>query len=172
VRRNFAGRQAFTPSGAFHYASAHVRPDGNPRGNRYPTNMHLISRRIHGVLDYVVGAVLIGSPKLFGFDSGGMESRVPVFLGAATLVYSIFTHYEAGLVKVLPFRVHLWLDVVSGILLAASPWLFGFYDRTWVPHVALGGGEMAAALMTNRTSRADNPSDTGSPVTSRTPDLN
>src|SRR4051812_44352620 len=86
-------------------------------------NNHHISSRTHGILDYVVGAILILSPKIFGFDTGGPESRVPMILGAATIVYSLFTRYPLGLFKVLPFRFHLGLDALSGLLLAASPWL-------------------------------------------------
>jgi hypothetical protein len=100
------------------------------------------------MLDYIVGLLLILSPKIFGFDHGGIESRIPVFLGIAALVYSLCTQYELGLVKVLPFRFHLGLDVVSGLLLAASPWLFQFADRVWGPHLALGLVELGAVMMT------------------------
>lgn len=110
--------------------------------------MNILSRRTHGVLDYVVGLVLIFSPMLFGFNGGGAEERIPVILGIAALVYSLFTNYELGLVKILPFRVHLTLDVMSGILLALSPWLFQFADRVWMPHLLLGLVEIGAVIMT------------------------
>ncbi len=111
--------------------------------------MHIISRRAHGALDYIVGLLLILSPKIFGFDAGGIESRLPVILGIATLVYSLFTNYEFGLFKLLPFRAHLVIDVLSGILLAASPWLFRFADRVWIPHLVFGLLELGAVLMTS-----------------------
>jgi hypothetical protein len=110
--------------------------------------MKIISRRVHGMLDYIVGLLLIFSPKLFGFDTGGMESRLPVMLGVAAIVYSLITNYELGLVKVVPFRVHLGLDVLNGLLLASSPWLFHFADRVWVPHLVLGLLELGAVMMT------------------------
>lgn len=100
------------------------------------------------MLDYIVGLLLIFSPQIFGFAGGGIESRLPVILGVAALLYSLFTNYELGLVKALPFRAHLTLDVMSGILLAVSPWLFQFADRVWVPHLAFGLFEIAAVLMT------------------------
>jgi hypothetical protein len=122
--------------------------------------MQIISRKTHGVLDYLVGAVLILSPKLFGFDFGGVESRLPMILGFAALIYSVFTNYELGLLKMLPFRAHLTLDVMSGLLLAVSPWLFQFADRVWVPHVLLGLVELGAVMMT-RTSGSEH--HTGAP---------
>jgi hypothetical protein len=109
--------------------------------------MNILSRRAHGALDYIVGGLLILAPKIFGFE-GGIESQIPVILGISTIVYSLLTNYEMGLIKVLPFRAHLTLDVLSGIFLAASPWLFQFADRVWVPHLIVGLLELGAVFMT------------------------
>jgi hypothetical protein len=43
------------------------------------------------------------------------------------------------------------MDAASGVLLASSPWLFGFANegpRYWLPHVAVGTTEMLAAATT------------------------
>jgi hypothetical protein len=40
------------------------------------------------------------------------------------------------------------LDYASGVLLAASPWLFGFADYVWEPHLILGILEIGAAMFT------------------------
>jgi hypothetical protein len=110
--------------------------------------MHPISRRNHGILDYVVGIILILSPKLFGFNATGIPERIPIILGIAALVYSLFTDYELGLFKLLPFRVHIVLDVLNGLTLAASPWIFHFADRVWIPHLVLGLLELGVVLLT------------------------
>ena len=47
--------------------------------------------------------------------------------------------------------VHLTLDVISGTLIAASPWMFGFAKngtRYWLPHVLMGTAEVLAAAAT------------------------
>jgi hypothetical protein len=104
--------------------------------------------RIHGVLDYAVGALLIVLPFVLRFG-GGAQTWIMVALGAATIVYSIFTDYELGVVKRLQMPVHLWLDGVGGVLLAISPWVLGFDSQVWIPHVALGLFEVAAAVLTD-----------------------
>lgn len=90
--------------------------------------MRFISTAVHGVLDYVMGAVLIASPWIFDFADRGPAMYVPIIVGSAVIVYSLFTRYEAGLVDVIPMRIHLWLDGLGGAVLAASPWLFGLAE--------------------------------------------
>jgi hypothetical protein len=110
--------------------------------------MRIIPTKVHGVLDYLVGLLLIAAPWAFGFAQGGAETWVPVVLGAGALVYSLITDYELGVVRAISMRTHLVLDAMSGLLLLASPWIFGFADRVYVPHVVLGAFEILAALMT------------------------
>jgi len=111
--------------------------------------MRMIPTRVHGVLDYIVGIVLITAPWLFDFADGGVKQWVPVILGLGALLYSLMTNYELGVMRVIPMPVHLVLDAGSGILLAASPWLFGFADDIWWPHVVVGLFEIAAAMATH-----------------------
>jgi len=100
-------------------------------------------------LDYIVGLVLIVSPWVFDFRDAGIGTWLPVVLGVSALVYSALTDYELGLVRAIPMPAHLGLDFASGVLLAVSPWLFGFSGLVWVPHVVIGLFEIGAAAMTD-----------------------
>ncbi len=111
--------------------------------------MRLIPTRVHGILDYLVGALLVAAPWLFGFARGGAETWTPVVLGAGLIGYSLFTDYELGAIRKIPMNVHLWLDMAGGVLLAASPWLFGFADVIVWPHLAVGLIEIGTAAMTS-----------------------
>lgn len=126
--------------------------------------MGLISRRTHGVLDYVVGVFLIAAPRLFGFGRAGPASLVPVLLGLATLSYSLFTNYELGVFRLLSFRVHLKLDVLSGILMVISPWVFNFAQRVWVPHFLIGVTEIAVVVFTRAMDAEYETTPPGSPA--------
>jgi hypothetical protein len=99
-------------------------------------------------LDYIMGALLIAAPWLFDFDRGGAETWVPVILGAGAIIYSLMTDYELGATRGISMKTHLTLDLMSGVLLAASPWIFGFADYVYMPHLILGILEIGAALMT------------------------
>lgn len=109
----------------------------------------MISTRVHGYLDYLMGALLIFAPWLFNLPDGA-ATAVPIALGAGTIVYSLITDYELGLLKVLSMKVHLGIDLMAGLLLIAAPWLFGFADQVYWPFVILGIIEVGASLMTQK----------------------
>ena len=111
--------------------------------------MRFISTKAHGILDYLMGVVLIAAPWIFDFAEGGAETWVPVILGAGTIVYSLITDYEYSATKKLSMRTHLWIDMLAGAFLAASPWIFGFADYVYLPHLILGLAEIGAAICTD-----------------------
>lgn len=110
--------------------------------------MRFVSTRTHGLIDYVAGLVIAGSPWLFRFAEGGAAQWVPVAVGLLLLGSSLMTDYELGAVRMIPMPVHLGLDAVAGLLLAVSPWLFGFSALVWLPHLLLGSMEIMASFIT------------------------
>lgn len=116
----------------------------------------MIPTRVHGVLDYLFGAVLV-FVGVVQFGTSTAAGMVPLVLGIGALLYSLATRYEFGLLKAIPMPVHLMLDLVSGIVLALSPWIFGFWDTTWAPHLFLGLFEIAVVPLSSRVPGAVHP---------------
>jgi hypothetical protein len=110
--------------------------------------MRFVPTWIHGIADWLLGILLIAAPYILGFARGGPETFVPVALGITGLIVTFFTNHEYGIVRKIPMIGHLWVDGFAGILLASSPWIFGFADTVWIPHVILGLTEFAASLVT------------------------
>ena len=110
--------------------------------------MRFLSTRVHGMIDYATGALLIIAPWLFGFADGSAAQWVPMVLGASILVMSLITDYELSLTRVVPMGAHLAVDGLGGALLAVSRWLFGFADRTYWPHLIIGIAEIGVSLVT------------------------
>lgn len=108
----------------------------------------VLSTKVHGYMDYLMGLLLIASPWLFGFFAGGMESWIPIIIGVATIGMSLMTAYEVGVAKIISMKTHLAIDFAAGLLLAVSPWLFGFADAVFLPHLILGVFEILAVVMT------------------------
>lgn len=113
--------------------------------------MNVIPTRIHGILDYSMALLLLATPWLFGFVDIGTnpESVIPILLGIGTAVFSLFTDYEWGAIRAIPMKVHLGIDILAGLFLAASPWLFGFAGEVYLPHLILGILEIGAAILTS-----------------------
>jgi hypothetical protein len=111
--------------------------------------MHIITTKTHGLLDYPFGFLLFASPWIFGFADGGPQMIIPVTLGAIIPIMSLMTRYEGGLIRVIPMRVHIAIDVVAGIFLAASPWLFHFNDAVYEPHLGFGIFQVVTSLLTD-----------------------
>ena len=98
----------------------------------------MVGTRVHGLLDYLMGIGLIGAPLLLNLATDGVETWVPALLGLAIIIYSLFTNYELGVWKFISVRTHLKLDLIAGIILCLSPWIFGFSHLVWTPHLLLG----------------------------------
>lgn len=117
--------------------------------------MRFISTRVHGYLDYIMGFALILAPWIFGFYQGGIASWVPIILGVSVILYSLFTDYELGASRSISMKTHLTIDLLGGFILAVSPWLFGFAEQVFWPHLIVGIAEMGAALMTKTVTEYD-----------------
>jgi hypothetical protein len=109
--------------------------------------MKPISTRTHGILDYATAVVLYALPRIFRWD--GRVTRFLTFMSAFLLGYSTFTRYELGIFKQLSMHRHLQFDMMSGLLMAASPTLLRTRDPV-VNTVLTGLGlyEIAASRMT------------------------
>lgn len=109
--------------------------------------MKLFSTRIHGVLDYLTAGMLLALPAILRPSPG--VARLLNGSAIGTLVYSLLTKYELGVVGVLPMSAHLALDGMSGALFCAAPLLFRKENpRNVALLVALGLFELTAALTT------------------------
>jgi hypothetical protein len=117
-----------------------------------------IDATLHGVVDYTAGAMLLTVfPRAAGIE--GTRSARQIRLSAVVHAgYSTLTNYPLGIVRVLPFQVHLGLDAIGALALAATPFVTGQFKRgpkQWVPHMALALFEFASLALTDPTGRGD-----------------
>ncbi len=110
--------------------------------------MRVIPTRTHGVIDYVVGVVLILAPYLLGFADGAGAQYVFQIIGVATIAVASITDYELGLSRLVPMGAHLNGDLGAGGLLIVAPWAFGFADLVYWPYLIFGALAIGVALTT------------------------
>ena len=109
-----------------------------------------ISTQAHGVLDYLTAATLATLPSVFGFSE--RTTRALQMMAVGKLCYSLVTDNELGVVRALPMKAHLAMDAVSGVALAALPFMLDEDDDT-ATAVCIGAGlmELSNAAMTQTT---------------------
>lgn len=115
----------------------------------------MISTRIHGAIDYAVAGVLLAAPFLFGFADGGPAQWATMTMGGIALLYSLFTRYELGLIRLLPMRGHLMIDLAFAPVLIGLPFLWRFSGQVWLPHVVLGAAGLLVTALTAASLRRE-----------------
>jgi SPW repeat len=115
--------------------------------------MQFITPRVHSIIGFIVGVALLFAPNIFGFsDVGGAAVAIPRILGVIVILSELTVRGSFSGAGFVSMRFHIWMDVIMGIFLAASPWLFGFADEevnAWVPHLVVGIAMVGYALATN-----------------------
>jgi hypothetical protein len=86
--------------------------------------MRFISPTLHGILDYVVVVTFAAAPSLLGF--GGSAAITCWTLAGVHLLVTVLTAFPLGIVRVLPFPLHGWIELVVAPALVAIPWVLGF----------------------------------------------
>ena len=87
-----------------------------------------ISPKLHGIIDYLSVPLLLAAGPLFQF--GGRASQITSTVAGALLVLSLFTKYPPSIVKLVPFRIHLMLDAVLGLMFIIYPHVFWFPEHS------------------------------------------
>lgn len=114
------------------------------------TDVRLVNTKAHVLVDYIIGIVLLTSGWTFGFHGSAPAEPVAMFAGCLMILVAALTKFEFGLFRILPLRAHLGIDLVTGILLATSPWALGFDSLVYKPHFVFGLTQVIISVLTDR----------------------
>jgi hypothetical protein len=122
--------------------------------------MKFISTKVHTIIGLVVGVVLIFASSIFNFTDNSAASMVAMWVGIFIVLNELITTSPSSPLKLVPMKVHLILDIVTGLFLAVSPWLFNFANSDepsqWVPHLIVGIMVAGYALVTSTDDAREN----------------
>ncbi len=105
-----------------------------------------ISRQMHGVADYAYGPMVLAAPKIAGFEDEDKAVLISQIIGGGVIASTVLTKAEWGLVKVIPFKAHLALDVAVSLFSLVAPWLFGFANNAKARNTFLAMGTIGAVV--------------------------
>ncbi|WP_422049411.1 SPW repeat domain-containing protein [Shimia sp.] len=98
-----------------------------------------ITKNIHAYLDYPVAFGLIAMPFLFGLgETAPLAFWLSVLTGIAAFLLTVLTDHHLGLIRVLPYSVHLAVDGLVGVVFVAAPMLLGFTGLEFWYYTILG----------------------------------
>ncbi len=130
--------------------------------------MRFIPTRIHGLLDYIIAAVLVAFPFVAGSVGRGPVEWGTAALGFGLLIYSLFTNYELGAVRLVPLKVHLLLDAAGGVALIALAVVVTTAPVARLILILIGIIEIGGSLLT-RTATSDSAGELSPSIRTSTP---
>lgn len=86
--------------------------------------MKILSPVAHGVIDIAFITALTMAPIMFDLVPA-VDTACYVMAGGY-LIVTLITDFRFGVLRVLPYPIHGWLDLLTGLGLLVVPFLFGF----------------------------------------------
>lgn len=98
-----------------------------------------VTKSIHAYLDYPVALGLIAMPFLFGLGAENAPAFwLSVATGVAAFVLTVLTDHHLGVIRVLPYALHLAVDALVGIAFVVAPIVLGFAGLDFWYYMILG----------------------------------
>lgn len=99
----------------------------------------LITKSIHAYLDYPVAIALIAAPFLLGLGSSHVLAFwLSVVTGVAAFALTVLTDHHLGMFRVLPYKFHLAVDGMVGLVFVTLPFVLGFAGPDLIYYSLLG----------------------------------
>ena len=89
--------------------------------------MKVISPRIHGYFDFLTVFIFLLAPTLLGL--GQLSAILAYSLAVVHLIVTLASDFPFGVVKLIPFTIHGWIERMVGPLLIAIPFILNFSDE-------------------------------------------
>jgi len=120
--------------------------------------MRFITPHLHGFLDYAAALALIIAPFVLGLEQSSVLAHwISVAAGVGLIGYSLITDYFASIAKVIPFKVHLVLDLAAAVFFLAAPTVLGFTGIVAIYYYVMGAGVVMVVALSNTLEHAQAP---------------
>ena len=112
-------------------------------------SIRFLSPTVHGIFDYLAALALIAAPFVLGLGKiSPLVYWLSVIAGVVLILYSLLTNYSYSLAKIIPFKVHLVLDLIAGIVFVAAPFVLGLVGLAKLYCLVMGIGVILVVAIT------------------------
>lgn len=103
-----------------------------------------VTKTMHAYIDYPVALGLLAMPFLLGIGASNPAAFwLSIVTGIAALVLTLFTDHETGVFRVLPYKFHLSVDFMVGMVFVLAPHVLGFTGLDLWYYTVLGATVLA-----------------------------
>ena len=82
-----------------------------------------VTKTVHAYLDYPVAVSLMALPFVLGLE--GVALMLAVSTGVAAFGLTLLTDHHLGVVRVIPYWIHVAVDRIVGLVFIAAPFVLG-----------------------------------------------
>ena len=100
---------------------------------------------LHGLFEYVGGALFIALPLLLAYDSSA-ATAASIIIGVLMIGVAASTDWRLSLNNSIPKPVHFAIDWILAAILIAAPFLFGFSDESTPTAIFIAAGVLHLLL--------------------------
>ena len=120
-------------------------------------DLRIVTKSIHAYLDYPVAAILVVAPLLFQLGSTHPAARwLSIGTGVAAFLLTFLTDHHLGVMRVIPYSVHLLVDFLVGATFLLAPGLLGLTGLdAW--YYWLNGAAVLTVVGLHKPDRVSNP---------------
>jgi hypothetical protein len=86
--------------------------------------MKILNSQAHGYLDYFTVILFAAAPTVLGLT--GIPAMLAYALAVIHLVMTLVTDFPLGIIKLISFTIHGWVERVVGPVLIIVPFVLGF----------------------------------------------
>lgn len=106
--------------------------------------MKVISPRMHGYLDFVTVILFLSAPELLNLSQ--VPAMLAYSLAGVHLIVTLASDFPFGVVKIIPFPVHGWIERIVGPSLIAVPFILGFATEEIARNFYIAAGLIIIAV--------------------------
>jgi hypothetical protein len=118
-------------------------------------SFRFVTRQVHAWLDYPVAASLIATPFLLKLGaSNPLALGLSVATGVAALILTLLTDHETGVLRVLPYWLHVAVDRLVGLTFLVAPFALGFAGLDLAYYLANAAAVLIVTFVLNAKDEA------------------
>jgi hypothetical protein len=110
--------------------------------------MGFVTKKMHALLDYPVAIALMVLPFVLPLGSSHPFAQyLSALTGVAALFLTLLTDHSLGVIRVIPYKGHLAVDALVGVVFILAPFLFSFQGLDAYYYWANGAAVLAVVSL-------------------------